>query len=170
MAALTAQCAQLDEANKAWQLYHATQVDSFRNKLHEYLSLAETGSLDDLAEQIVEQVQREREDAADKYKDFQRVSSDLRGGKTSDKCVCISLDVWGGCLEWENEMESAQLSHMGTVRELNEKLVSLTEQLEQLEAEKQLNAIEDKQRQQRSGKLLCYDVHCRILNIVFSEM
>ena len=92
---LTTQCAQLDEANKAWQLYHATQVDAFRNKLHEHLSLAETGSLDDLAEQIVDQVQREREDAADKYKDFQRVSSDLRGGRTSDKCVCIALDVWG---------------------------------------------------------------------------
>ena len=148
MAALTAQCAQLDEANKAWQLYHTTQVDAFRNKLHEHLSLAETGSLDDLAEQIVEQVQREREDAADKYKDFQRVSSDLRGGRTGDKCVCIS-DVWGGCLEWENEMESTQLSHMGTVRELNEQVRAMAEQLQQLEAEKQSTLADANEAEQR---------------------
>ena len=88
---LTSQCAQLNEANQAWQLYHATQVDAFRNKLHEYLSLAESGSLDDLAEQIVEQVQREREDASDKYKDFHRVSSDMRGGEAE------ADDVVGGC-------------------------------------------------------------------------
>ena len=47
---------------------------------------------------------------------------------------------------------------MGTVRELNDKLASMTEQLQQLEAEKQSNAIKEKQHQQRTGKRLCYGV------------
>ena len=81
IAALTTQCAQLDEANKAWQLYHATQVDSFRNKLHEHLSLAETGSLDDLAEQIIEQVQRERDGFVEKSAEFEKSLTELRSGK-----------------------------------------------------------------------------------------
>ena len=80
IAALTTQCAQLDEANQAWQLYHATQVDSFRNKLHEYLSLSETGSLDDLAEQIVEQVQQERDGFVEKSAEFEKSLTELLSG------------------------------------------------------------------------------------------
>ena len=46
-------------------------------------------------------------------------------------------------------MESTQLSHMGTVRELNEKLASLTKQLHQLEAEKLSNLTDANEAEQR---------------------
>ena len=31
LALLTTQCAQLDEANRAWQLYQQSQIDTFRD-------------------------------------------------------------------------------------------------------------------------------------------
>jgi len=43
--ALTARCAQLDEANRSWQQYQQTQSDNFRAKLVDYLPIDENTPL-----------------------------------------------------------------------------------------------------------------------------
>ncbi len=78
--ALTAQCAQLDEANRAWQLYHQTQLNNFQTKLHEYLPIDESTSFDEIAQQIADQVTKEREDFSEKYQALERDNNDLRSG------------------------------------------------------------------------------------------
>ena len=80
VAALTAQCAQLDEANRAWQLYQQSQLDNFRAKLHEYLPVNENATLEDIAEQIADQMTKEREDATERYADLEKLNGDLRSG------------------------------------------------------------------------------------------
>ena len=57
VASLTAQCAQLDEANRAWQSFQQTQADNFRSKLQEYLPIDEDTSFDQIPELIIEQLQ-----------------------------------------------------------------------------------------------------------------
>ncbi|CAF4573482.1 unnamed protein product, partial [Rotaria magnacalcarata] len=77
VALLTAQCAQLDEANRAWQQYHQTQVQDFRSKLGDYLSLNENISLDYAAELIIEQISKEREAFNEKYETLEKVKENL---------------------------------------------------------------------------------------------
>ncbi len=81
VATLTAQCSQLDEANRAWRLYQQTQADNFRTKLHDYLPIDENASFDDIAQQIVDQMTKEREDFTERYKEVEKVNGDLRSGK-----------------------------------------------------------------------------------------
>ena len=78
--ALTVQYAQLDEANRAWQLYHGTQLDSFRHKLHDYFPIEENTSFDDIAQQIVNQITKEKEDSAERNAELERANNDLRSG------------------------------------------------------------------------------------------
>ena len=78
--ALTVQYAQLDEANRAWQLYLGTQLDSFRNKLHDYLPIEENASFDDIAQQIVNQITKEKEDSAERNAELEKANNHLRSG------------------------------------------------------------------------------------------
>jgi hypothetical protein len=80
IAALSAQCAQLDEANHAWRLYQQTQLDNFKTKLHDYLPLDENASFDDIAQQVVDQMTKEREDFIGRYRELEKVNDDLRSG------------------------------------------------------------------------------------------
>ncbi len=50
---LTVQCAQLDEANRAWQQFHQNQLEIFRNKLQDWIPLDENFTLEQIAQQIV---------------------------------------------------------------------------------------------------------------------
>ncbi|CAF5229739.1 unnamed protein product, partial [Rotaria magnacalcarata] len=67
VASLTVQCAQLGEANQAWQMYQHTQFQEFRNKLQDYLSVDDNASFDTVAQQIIDKISREREDFHNKY-------------------------------------------------------------------------------------------------------
>ena len=69
LAVLTAQCAQLDEANRAWQQYQQTQLENFRNKLQDYLSFDENISFDQIAQLIIDQIDKERKDFNEKQAD-----------------------------------------------------------------------------------------------------
>jgi len=53
---LTVQCAQLDEANRAWQQFHQNQLEIFRNKLQDWILLDENSTLEQIAQQIVTQL------------------------------------------------------------------------------------------------------------------
>jgi hypothetical protein len=79
---LTAQCAQLDEANRSWQQYQQTQLESFRTKLHDYLPLDENISLNDIAQQIIEKIINERESFSEKYAELEKANDDLRSGNS----------------------------------------------------------------------------------------
>ena len=79
-ATLTAQYAQLDEANRAWQLYHQTQLETFKNKLRDYLPVNENVSFDDIAQQVVDQITTERKDSSERYAELEQGNSDLRSG------------------------------------------------------------------------------------------
>lgn len=76
IASLTAQCAQLDEANRAWQSYQQTQLDNFKTKLHDHLPIDENNSFDDIAQELVDRMTKERE----KYDELEKVTDSLRSG------------------------------------------------------------------------------------------
>ncbi|CAF4435006.1 unnamed protein product, partial [Adineta steineri] len=58
---LTEQCARLNEANCAWKEYQETQSENLRSKLSEHLPIDKTISFDDIAQQIIDQIMKERE-------------------------------------------------------------------------------------------------------------
>ncbi len=80
LAILTSEYAQLNEANRAWQQYQQSQFDNFRAKLHEYLPIDEHTSFDEIAQEIVDQVTKEREDFSEKYQALEKANNDLRSG------------------------------------------------------------------------------------------
>ena len=125
VAALTAQCAQLDEANRAWQLYHQTQLNNFQNKLHDYVPVDGNTSLDDIADQIIDQVASEREDAREKYQALERANNDRQS---------------------EEDIEAVRQSYMNTVNELNQKLLTMKQAYDLIDNEKQVLVSELEQR------------------------
>ncbi|CAF4075815.1 unnamed protein product, partial [Rotaria sp. Silwood1] len=52
LALVTNQCAQLNEANRAWQQYHQNQLELFHNKLQDLIPLNENSTLEQIAHQI----------------------------------------------------------------------------------------------------------------------
>jgi chromosome segregation ATPase len=51
---LSAQCAQLEEANKAWQEFHQAQLENFRNKFRNNLPMENNISFDEIAQSIID--------------------------------------------------------------------------------------------------------------------
>ncbi len=80
LTALTNQCAQLDQVNRAWQQFQQIQLESFRNTIHDYLPVDENLSLEQTAQRIVNQVTKEREDFTQQYYALEKVIDDLRSG------------------------------------------------------------------------------------------
>ncbi len=80
VAFLTSQCAQLEEANRAWQQYQQTVADNFRSKLVDYLPIDENMSLDQIPQQIVDQITKEREDFNEQFQAMEKDNQDLRSG------------------------------------------------------------------------------------------
>jgi prefoldin subunit 5 len=90
IASLTNQCTQLDEANRAWQLYQQTQLDNFTNTIHNYLPIDLTSSLDQVAQQIVNHISNEREDFTQRYHALEKVNNDLQSSKICiDDLICL---------------------------------------------------------------------------------
>lgn len=74
------QNAQLVEANQAWQTHHQSQVDNFRSKIQECVEVADDASLDQMAQQIADQTNREREEFVERYDFLEQTTNDLRTG------------------------------------------------------------------------------------------
>ncbi|UJR13672.1 hypothetical protein I4U23_000684, partial [Adineta vaga] len=53
LARLTAQCGQLDEANRAWQQFHQNQIDFFRDKFHDWIQVDPNSTVDQIGQQIL---------------------------------------------------------------------------------------------------------------------
>ena len=60
LALATTQCAQLEEANRAWQQFHQNQLELFRDKLHEHIVVDTNDSLEQIAQQILAQLNQSR--------------------------------------------------------------------------------------------------------------
>ena len=110
---------QLDERNRAWEEYQQTQVDVLRNELEKCLSLDYNGSFDDIAQQIADQVTKEREDFREKYEALEILNNDLRSSDNT---------------------ESIRETYMNTVNNLNQELLAMKDAYDQLDNEKQLLA------------------------------
>ena len=83
LAALTTQRDQLDEANRAWQLYHQTQLDNFKDRLQPSLSFENSLSFDDIAQQLVthiNQLNQEHETISQQLQTAEKLHNDLRSG------------------------------------------------------------------------------------------
>ncbi|CAF4111061.1 unnamed protein product, partial [Rotaria sordida] len=127
VAFLTTQCAQLDEANRAWQQYQEAQLQNFRSKLHDYFSIDENTSFDMIAQQIVEQISKEREDFNERYQAIEKADVLLHP-------------------ELTNNFESVEESYRNTINELNQELLAVKTQCEHLDIEKQLLSSELEKR------------------------
>ncbi len=55
-------------------------MKNFRAKLHDYLPIDEYASFDEIAQEIVDQVTKEREDFSEKYQALGKANNDLRSG------------------------------------------------------------------------------------------
>jgi len=53
---LTTQSTQLDEDNRAWQQFHQNQLEIFREKLQNWISLDTNSTLEQIAQQILNQL------------------------------------------------------------------------------------------------------------------
>jgi molecular chaperone GrpE (heat shock protein) len=79
-AVLTSQYAQLTEANRAWQEFHQSQLDNFRRKVQECVQISDDFSFDQLAQDIVDQILKERDDFAQLYQALEKANNDLQSG------------------------------------------------------------------------------------------
>ncbi|CAF0830686.1 unnamed protein product [Adineta ricciae] len=101
---LTAQCAQLDEANRAWPIYHHTQLQNFQNELQQILPLSENVPFDQLPPFIRQQIDQEKQHLQQLYDDLQ--------------------------LESATNLQTIKQSYTNTVNELTQELSVLKEQLD----------------------------------------
>ena len=127
---------QLDETNRAWQQYQQTQLDILRNQLQNCLSIDYNNtSFDEIAQQIVDQVTKEREDFNDRYQTLEKTNIDLRLG--SEILIFVYVYLFVSSLESNNNMESIRESFVNTINELNQELLVMKQAYNELDVENQ---------------------------------
>ena len=142
---LTAQCAQLDEANRAWRSYQETQLGGLKNKLIDYVSIEENASLDEIGQQLVNQLTQEREDFNDRFQAIERANDALRSGIilfiSPSKVVDLRFIE-----EFTNALETAKQSSVNTIDQLNQEILEMKEAYNQLDTERG-NLLDELQKQ-----------------------
>jgi hypothetical protein len=73
---------QLDETNRAWQEYQQTQRDILRNSLDNCLAIDYNVSFDEIAQQIVDQITKERDDFSGIYQSLEKAHNELQSGNS----------------------------------------------------------------------------------------
>ena len=91
---LTAQCAQLDQTNRAWQSYQQAQLDNLRNKLMHHIPVDENMSLDEIAQQLVDHITKEQQDVDERFQEIERANDELRSGRFLDFSSLITCLVF----------------------------------------------------------------------------
>jgi hypothetical protein len=86
-------------------------LDNFKTKLHDYLPIDEKTSFDEIAQQIVDQITKEREDFNEKYAELEKANDDLRA----------------------TNMQPIEQPSTENIDERNEELLNLKNQYEELE-------------------------------------
>ncbi len=77
---LTSQYAQLNEANRAWQEFHQSQLGNFREKVQDCIQIGDDFSFDQIAQEIVDQITKERTDFNERHQALEKVNNDLQSG------------------------------------------------------------------------------------------
>ena len=83
LSALTVQCSQLEEANRAWQLYQQTQLKNLQRALQTRIPIDERLSFDETTQQLVtylEQVDTERLSLTQRTQMLEKLNNDLLSG------------------------------------------------------------------------------------------
>jgi chromosome segregation ATPase len=142
---LTAQCAQLDEANRAWQQFHQNQLEIFRNKLQDWILLDENSTLEQLAQQIViqlDQLANNKQNTNQSDTTIESLNNQLINYQLNESMLAQNLEQLNQKLvDVHQECEE--------FREHNAQLILSKQQLEQqLEERQQL--INDLQQQNNS--------------------
>ena len=106
-------------------MYQQTQLNNFQTKLHDYVPVEESASLDEIADQIIHQLISEREDSREKSQALERANSSLQS---------------------EENIESMRQTYMNTVNELNQKLLAMKQAYDLVDNEKQVLVSELEQR------------------------
>lgn len=134
---LTEQCAQLTTANAAWQSYHQTQVDALTQKLQSIVSVSDQPvTLDTVGDQILEFLNRESEDQAEKYRRLEEKNRTLQEGECEANA---QISQWFSIFEIESEksVESIRHSYTNTIDQLHAELSAMKEEYERLQNENQ---------------------------------
>ena len=82
---------QLDQTKQAWREYQQTQLNILRNQLQHCLPINDDASFDEIVQQIVDEVVKEREDFSDKYRILERENENLRSGQL---ILPVNCDVY----------------------------------------------------------------------------
>ena len=80
LARLTNQCAQLDQANQAWQTFQQTQLDNFKNALQSHFPIDQSASFEQAAQQIADQINKERNNFTQQYLALEKINDQLQSG------------------------------------------------------------------------------------------
>ncbi len=135
METLTAQCAQLDAANRGWQQYQQTQADNFRTKLQDYVPVDDNASFDEIAQQLVDQIVREREDVNARFQAIEKANDELRSGSFIFISNSLSKVIFS--IESTNNLEAIKQSYMNTINDLNQELLTMKDAYDELDKENQ---------------------------------
>ena len=129
VASLTAQCAQLDEANRAWQSFQQTQADNFRSKLQEYVSINEDTSFDQIPELIIEQLQSYTNTVNESNRELSALKEayDQLEQRSNQP---VQQPLGSG---WDDDWSQGLKQNVEEIEQLRENVASLTAQCAQLD-------------------------------------
>ncbi|CAF1495089.1 unnamed protein product, partial [Rotaria sp. Silwood1] len=101
--------------------FQQDQIQNFRNQLHDYFTIDENLSFDQIPQLIIDQITKDRDDFNQQYEILQKTNDELRS-------------------ESETNLETIKQSYTNTINELNQELLILKEELE-----KQTNSLNQQQ-------------------------
>jgi hypothetical protein len=81
---LTSQCAQLDEANRAWQEFHQAQINTLCTKLNDWITIDASSSLEQIADQMIYHMASERQNMIEKYDLLEKTIDELQINQQSN--------------------------------------------------------------------------------------
>ena len=68
-------------------------MENLKNKLHDHLPVEGNDTLDDIAQEIIDHLARERNESRERYRELEDVTDNLRSGK---KKIIFSNDLHVG--------------------------------------------------------------------------
>ena len=87
---LSSQYGQLNEANRAWQEFHRSQVENFRSTIQDCIEFDDDVSFDNLAQQIVDAITKERESLNEQYQALEKAYNEIQSGMLP---LCFNISV-----------------------------------------------------------------------------
>jgi t-SNARE complex subunit (syntaxin) len=161
---LTAQCAQLDAANRTWQQYQQAQVDNLRNTLGDYVPIDGNTSFDAFAQLIVDQIVKEREESDNSFQAIEKTNEELRSGNFPFTLSNLTHVIFS--VEYTNNLDVIKQSYMNTINELNQELLAIKEAYNQLDTEKQalITELEERPADQLQESVAVLTAQCAQLD------